>query len=193
MSTATTTPDLDALRREGHARLDELHARRRRLALDALKDPNGEAAAEVARIESEIEAVGRGLRNIGLAEEEQERVESEAEREANEERRAKALREAADLQAQKREAAARVDEAALPFAQALTSFAKATADLNLALMRAGENTLVDLATGPEHALRFAMREASTPLGMIEFSGMTLRTQPRRLAETVPPIPGEGPA
>jgi len=161
MTTATatpTTPDLVTLAADAERRLKELRPARQRLSLDALADPAGAEALELASIEDEIAAAERLLDQARLAEDERAHREQEAQRLSEEAARADGQRKAERLAISVVKAEGKVDAGFATAAGAVAALADVRAEWQAAMVQAGERPQPDHLLGSrlESALAFAL-------------------------------------
>jgi hypothetical protein len=161
--------DLGRLEDDAKARIAELEQQERRLALDALSDP--ELAAELASVQSERAAAEAQIRQAAMALEEIERREAQARADAEEAEREARLDRARKLEP-------RIEAAAKTFNERLVEGMVALREYHdLVVEQAGE---LGRPTGPaigEHglafnsAVAFAMGQADIPRGLITLEAL----------------------
>jgi hypothetical protein len=185
---ATETLDLAAVERDCADRLPELRDQLQRIRPEARVDER--VKAEAADLESQIAATEAELTHVSEEKAELDRRERQAREDAGQAAREAAFAEVLELQAQRRKNAQQYDQHALALAKSMTEDDRLMVAIDAACVRARENKRVNLKGAHESALRFAIHQAKTPPGMIDFAGMSLRTPPKPLSENVPPVPGE---
>ncbi len=114
---------------------EELRARRRALACDALADPSLEP--ELEQVERELASRDRDAERQRLADEEREAREHAAAEQAEAERIAAAMRRAQEVQAERDHAAKAFDAAARKLAASVAAYAAACKEQEQALRDAG--------------------------------------------------------
>jgi hypothetical protein len=156
---------LDGAGREIRDRITALEAERQRLSLDALADPK--ARGQLGKVETELADARADGERLALARVEARHREQEEAKRAERQAVEAAVHRARELQADREAAAARVDRAALAFAQALAEHQGVSAGQAEALTDAGRpdtwRTVIAPAWVLQAAFAHALLEAGAPV------------------------------
>ncbi len=182
----TTIQDLEAQAAEAEARLPDLEAAERRLALDSLSDED--AAEEYRQVQAERAAAEGVVRQLADARQELQRREREAAEEAKRQRRERELDSARELVVRWRETAEKIDAAGAAYAAAVSEFVEIEQELTRTTDRARERFVTPLRGAIQAGLVRYLLDAGVPRGAISLEGINQR--PLALAAAIPSQPFE---